>query len=150
VSKTAFPKCPSQGLRAKIRRSEGVREGRVELPRPFGHRILRLLQPGTDPGSTCRLVSSGAVLCHPVSFRREQSVSRRAWRFGGVHRLLTEVQSRPVATRPILLMGRAPSAGKGAWPRAAAHVLPPSLSSARTLRAASTHSTFSLKIRSAS
>jgi len=52
----------------KIRRSEGVREGRVELPRPFGHRILRLLRPGTDPGSTCRPVSSGVFLCHPVSF----------------------------------------------------------------------------------
>ena len=52
-----------------------MREGRVELPRPFGHRILRLLQPGTDPGSTCRPVSSGVVLCHPVPFRREQDVS---------------------------------------------------------------------------
>jgi len=52
-----------------------VREGRVELPRPFGHRILRLLRLGTDTGSTCRLVSSGVVLCHPVSFRREQAVS---------------------------------------------------------------------------
>ena len=52
-----------------------MREGRVELPRPFGHRILRLLQPGTDPGSTYRPVSSGVVLCHPVPFRREQDVS---------------------------------------------------------------------------
>jgi hypothetical protein len=52
-----------------------VREGRVELPRPFGHRILRLLQSGTDPGSTCRPVSSGVVPYHPVSFRREQAVS---------------------------------------------------------------------------
>jgi hypothetical protein len=34
-----------------------------------------LLLPGTDPGSTCRPVSSGVVLCHPVSFRREQAVS---------------------------------------------------------------------------
>jgi hypothetical protein len=31
---------PSQGLGGKIRGSQGVREGRVELPRPFGHRIL--------------------------------------------------------------------------------------------------------------
>ena len=53
-----------------------MREGRVELPRPFGHRILRLLQPSTDLGSTCRPVPSGVVLCHPVSSRREQSVSR--------------------------------------------------------------------------
>jgi hypothetical protein len=53
----------------------GVREGGFEPPRPFGHRILRLLRPGTDPGSTCRPVSSGVVLCHPVSFRREQAVS---------------------------------------------------------------------------
>jgi len=50
-------------------------EDKVELPRPFGHRILRLLQPGTDPGSTCRRVSSGVVLCRPVSFRREQAMS---------------------------------------------------------------------------
>ena len=61
----------------RIRKSEVVREGRVELPRPFGHRILRLLQPGMDLGSTCRPVSSGVVLCHPVSFRREQDVSKR-------------------------------------------------------------------------
>jgi hypothetical protein len=54
---------PSQGLGAKIRGSQGVREGRVELPRPFGHRILRLLQPSTDPGST---VSSCVVWCRPV------------------------------------------------------------------------------------
>jgi hypothetical protein len=53
-----------------------VREGRVELPRPFGHRILRMVRPGTDPGATCRPVSSRAVLCHPVSFRREQAVSK--------------------------------------------------------------------------
>jgi hypothetical protein len=59
----------------KIRRSEVVREGRVELPRPFGHRILRLVRPGTDLGATCRPVSSGVTLCHPVSFRREQDVS---------------------------------------------------------------------------
>ena len=52
-----------------------MREGRVELPRPFGHRILRLVRSGTDPASTCRPVSSGVVLCHPVSFRREQAVS---------------------------------------------------------------------------
>jgi len=59
----------------EICRSDGVREGRVELPRPFGHRILRLLRPGTDPGSACRPVSSGVVLCQPVSSRREQDVS---------------------------------------------------------------------------
>jgi hypothetical protein len=52
-----------------------MREGRVELPRPYGHWILRLLQPYTDPASTCRPVPSGVVLCHPVSFRREQAVS---------------------------------------------------------------------------
>lgn len=50
--------------------------------RHFGHRILRLLPPGTDPGSTCRPVSSGVVLCQPASFRREQGVSREAGRFG--------------------------------------------------------------------
>ena len=76
MSKTASRQ-PAPGVsRAKIRRSDVVREGRVELPRPFGHRILRLLRPGTDPGSTCRPVSSGVVLCHPVSFRREQDVSK--------------------------------------------------------------------------
>jgi hypothetical protein len=50
-----------------------VREGRVELPRPFGHRILRLVRPGTDLGATCRPVSSGVTLCHPVSFRRSKT-----------------------------------------------------------------------------
>jgi len=59
----------------KIRRSEGVREGRFELPRPFGHRILRLLQPGTDSASTCRRVSSGVVPFRWVSSCREQAVS---------------------------------------------------------------------------
>jgi len=55
-----------------------VREGRVELPRPFGHRILRLLHPGTDPACSCRPVSSDVVLSHPVSFRREQDVSKNS------------------------------------------------------------------------
>jgi hypothetical protein len=64
-----------------------VREGRVELPRPFGHRILRLLRPGTDPGATCHRVSSGAVLCHPVSFRREQDVSKNPRGSRGADRL---------------------------------------------------------------
>jgi hypothetical protein len=62
---------------SKISRSEGVREGGFEPPRPFGHRILRLLQPGTDSGPTSHAVSSGVVLCHSVSFRREQGVSKR-------------------------------------------------------------------------
>jgi len=53
-----------------------VREEGVEPSRPFGHRILRLLRPGTDPAATCRPVSSDVVLCHPVSFRREQTVSK--------------------------------------------------------------------------
>ena len=53
-----------------------MREGRVELPRPFGHRILRLLRPGTDLGSTCRPVPSGVVLCPSVSARCEQDVGR--------------------------------------------------------------------------
>src|SRR5437763_10036902 len=30
-----------------------VREGRLELPRPFGHWILRLLAARTDPRPTC-------------------------------------------------------------------------------------------------
>jgi hypothetical protein len=60
----------------KIRRSEEVREGGVEPPCPFGHRILRLLPLGSDPGSTSRPVSRGVVLCHLVLFRREQDVSK--------------------------------------------------------------------------
>ena len=63
----------------KVRRSEGVREGRVELPRPFGHRILRLLRPGTDPALRvvlCRLVSPYAIACRSL---REQGVSRTPW-----------------------------------------------------------------------
>jgi hypothetical protein len=52
-----------------------VREEGFEPSRPFGHRILRLVRPGTDLGATCRPVSSGVTLCHPVSFRREQDVS---------------------------------------------------------------------------
>jgi hypothetical protein len=65
VSKAAFLANRFESPRAKIRRSEGVREGRVELPRPFGHRILRLVPPGTDPGPTCRPMSSDVVLSHP-------------------------------------------------------------------------------------
>jgi hypothetical protein len=70
-----LPEMPLSRPQGKDSQVIGAREGRVELPRPFGHRILRLLQPGTDPGTTCRPVSSGATQCHPVSFRREQGVS---------------------------------------------------------------------------
>jgi hypothetical protein len=82
MSVSLLPRLFDQGFNFGARprnedpKSEGVREGRVELPRPFGHRILRLVQPGTDPDSTCRPVSSDVVLCHPVSSRREQAVSR--------------------------------------------------------------------------
>src|SRR5438034_10358215 len=53
-----------------------VREGRLELPRPLGHRILRLLGPCTRLRCTCRPVSFGVVLCPRVSSCREQDVSR--------------------------------------------------------------------------
>jgi len=53
-----------------------VREGRLELPRPFGHRILRLLLPRTRLGSTGHSVLWGVVLFPPASFRREQVVSK--------------------------------------------------------------------------
>src|SRR5881397_3184883 len=46
-----------------------VREGRLELPRPLGHRILRLLAPRMDPGSTCRPVSAAVVLYSGERFR---------------------------------------------------------------------------------
>ena len=49
-----------------------MREGRVELPRPFGHRILGLLALRTRPGSTCRPVSFSVVPCLRVSSCREQ------------------------------------------------------------------------------
>ena len=49
-----------------------MREGRVELPRPFGHRILRLLALRTRPGSTCRPASFSVVPCLRVSSCREQ------------------------------------------------------------------------------
>jgi hypothetical protein len=45
-------------------------------PTPFGHRILRLLQPGTDSGTKVVLCRLGSSCARPVSFRREQSVSR--------------------------------------------------------------------------
>jgi aryl sulfotransferase len=35
-------------------RDQIVREGRLELPRPLGHRILRMLGTRTDLGPTCR------------------------------------------------------------------------------------------------
>jgi hypothetical protein len=50
--------------------------GWIALEAEIGHRILRLLRPGTDLGSTCRPVPSGVVLCRSMTFRREQSVSR--------------------------------------------------------------------------
>jgi hypothetical protein len=53
----------------------GSARGESRTPRPFGHRILRLVRSGTDPASTCRPVSSGVNLCHPMSFRHEQVVS---------------------------------------------------------------------------
>ena len=62
----------------KVRRSEGVREGRVELPRPFGHRILRLLRPGTTLRLRvvlCRLVSPYAIACRSL---REQGCEQDA------------------------------------------------------------------------
>jgi hypothetical protein len=58
-----------------IRRSGAVREGGVEPPRPFGHRILRLLPPGMDPGATCHPVSSDVVPYPSVSSCCEQTVS---------------------------------------------------------------------------
>jgi hypothetical protein len=55
-----------------------VREGRLELPRPLGHRILRLLALRTESRPACRLVSTGVVLYPGVSSRREQDVSKRS------------------------------------------------------------------------
>jgi hypothetical protein len=53
-----------------------VREGRLELPRPLGHRILRLLALRSRFGPTCRLVSFRVVPCPCVSSCREQDVSK--------------------------------------------------------------------------
>ena len=107
-----------------------MREGRVELPRPFGHRILRLHQPGTDPGSRCRPVSSGVVRCHPVSFRREQAVSEngavacthayvercpRITRGGGWHRH-EERRRAHLATSRLVLDGGLTRPGVGRRP----------------------------------
>ncbi len=50
-------------LQTKMPRSEGVREGGFEPPRPFRHRILRWLRPGTDPQF---YVSSCVIWCRPV------------------------------------------------------------------------------------
>ena len=44
-----------------------VREGRLELPRPLGHRILRCSRRARIPQSTCRSLSSDAVQCRSVS-----------------------------------------------------------------------------------
>jgi hypothetical protein len=54
-----------------------VREGRLELPRPLGHRILRLLGLRTDSACPCRPVPSGVVSCRRMSSCREQDVSKR-------------------------------------------------------------------------
>src|SRR5436309_8833917 len=54
-----------------------VREGRLELPRPLGHRILRLLATRTKSGSTSRPVSSDVLRRLRVSSCREQIVSKR-------------------------------------------------------------------------
>ena len=53
-----------------------MREGRLELPRPLGHRILRLLALRTDVDSACRSVPSGVVLRPRMSSCREQDVSK--------------------------------------------------------------------------
>ena len=74
MSNAAFLANRFESPRAKIRRSDGVREGRVELPRPFGHRILRLLRPGTEivaefeGGMDCSARGHGLTAClhgHP-------------------------------------------------------------------------------------
>jgi hypothetical protein len=84
-------KCEQEGHLRDVRRGPHredpqvriVREGRLELPRPLGHRILRLLALRTDPGSTCRPVPSGVVLCPSVSSCREQTVSKAGLRVAG-------------------------------------------------------------------
>jgi hypothetical protein len=60
--------------------SKGGARGRLELPRPLGHRILRLLALRTDPASTSHFVSSGVVQCPRMSSCREQGVSKSALR----------------------------------------------------------------------
>ena len=54
----------------------GVREGRLELPRPLGHPILRLL--GSRNGFRFS-VSSRARACRPVVSKCEQGVVGRPW-----------------------------------------------------------------------
>jgi hypothetical protein len=53
----------------------GARE-ETRTPTAFGLRILRLLALRTDPRSTWRSVSSGAVLCPRMLSCREQDVSK--------------------------------------------------------------------------
>jgi hypothetical protein len=59
-----------------------VREGRLELPRPLGHRTPRLLAIRADLRTTSRLVSFRFVLCPRVSSPREQAVSKQSRREG--------------------------------------------------------------------
>src|SRR5512132_1798808 len=55
---------------------EAVREGKVELPRPFGHWSLGLLALRTASLSACRPVASSVVLRPCVSPCHEQVVSK--------------------------------------------------------------------------
>jgi hypothetical protein len=75
-----------------------VREGRLELPRPLGHRVLRLLAPRTRSRSTCRPVSCGVVRClgcRPSRAGREQRRQGRYPRVGSLPGTGVSGQGRP-------------------------------------------------------
>jgi len=78
-----------------------VREGRLELPRPLGHRILRLLALRRDPSSACRPVSFRVVLCPRVSSCREQDVSKKTVAHGRFAQAGVPL-ARPIASFTIM------------------------------------------------
>jgi hypothetical protein len=71
------PSCSIQPL-PDLQPAAEVREGRFELPSPFGHRILRLPGPRTKSRSKCRSVSSDVVLCPRMSPVVINRVAKRA------------------------------------------------------------------------
>ena len=65
-----------------------MREGGLEPPSPFGHRVLKAVEQRTILGFAGRPVSALVVSCPSVSLRCEQGVSNRQWHPGHAERIL--------------------------------------------------------------